>query len=187
MRTVDHAIFAVKFGRNVLKIRNPIKLLSFCVGNLLPDYSFHTYCKSIGHGFRTARKKLVLAWQSRYLHGETCAFYFRLGVAAHYLCDSFTFPHNRRYKGNLSGHIHYENAMHELFLRRYLPECGEIAVFCKPESCMRYMEKQHMKYLRQSEASPADDLRWIADSCLSALISTFCIPKNYNIDIGNIL
>jgi hypothetical protein len=187
MRTLDHAVFAAKFGRGVLKIRNPLKIIGFLMGNILPDYSFHTYCKGIGHGFSTARKKLALAWKSRQLHGEGVIFYFRLGIAAHYLCDSFTFPHNRGFKGSLAAHIRYENIMHCLFRRESGGESSAAPIFDTPESCMRFLESLHKKYIRQPFSTPSADLRRIAFACRTALLSSLSIPENYDVNIGKIL
>lgn len=187
MRTVDHAVFAAKLSREIIGIHGPLKALSFWVGNLLPDYSYHTYCKSIGHGFRTARKKLVLAWQSRHLGGETAAFYFRLGVAAHYLCDSFTYPHNPQFKGTLKQHIEYENTMHEHFSDTKPYPQKDVPVFSTPERCMRYLESFHRSYLKQRKMSPERDIGWIFDACKTALLTTFEIPKAYSINIRRIL
>lgn len=185
MRTLDHAVFAARLGREVPGIRSPFKKICFRIGNLIPDYSYHTYSKSIGHGFRTARKKLVLAWQSRHFHGETAVFYFRLGVAAHYICDSFTYPHNSVFKGGLKEHIAYENAMHKSFSEPY--ERGEAVIFSTPEDCMRYLEKCHRSYLAQPEKSPVSDIGWILGACRTAVLSSFSIPRELGINIKRIL
>jgi hypothetical protein len=187
MRTVDHAAFAVNFSRRVLKIDSPFKKAGFVIGNLLPDFSYHTYCKGIGHGFSTARKKLVLAWQSKRRHGETVGFYFRLGVAAHYLCDSFTYPHNVQFCGTLAGHVRYENVMHSVFGRAGKLCSDAVPVFETPESCMEYLEKRHRRYVLQPEKSPRADLGWIVKSCKTALLSSLNIPRNYSINVEKIL
>jgi hypothetical protein len=187
MRTVDHAALAKRLSRDILKIKGPVNAFLFWFGNLLPDYSYHTYCKSIGHGFRTARKKLALAWESKNKHGETAAFYFRLGVAAHYLCDSFTFPHNSKFKGSLKQHIDYEEIMHKHFADLKIHRDDKAPVFHRPEHCMRFLEKCHGAYLRQKEKSPKDDLEWIANVCRSTLLSSLKIPRDYKINIHKIL
>ncbi len=187
MRTIDHAAFALRFGKNVLGIKSPIKKISFWLGNLLPDYSYHTYHKSIGHGFRTARKKLVLAWQSRHFRGEGAAFYYRLGVAAHYLCDSFTYPHSKLFKGTLSQHIEYENELHRQLGKQNGNHTENVPVFDEPLKCMRYLESKHKSYLRHPEKSPLADFKWITEACTTALLTSLKIPLNEKISVKRIL
>lgn len=38
--------------------------------------------------------------------------YFRLGKLTHYVADSFTFPHNKEFPGNLTEHVRYESELH---------------------------------------------------------------------------
>lgn len=186
MRTVDHAVMAVRFDRRFLKISNPLNTLSFIIGNIIPDYSFHTYSKKIGHNFKTARKKLLLAWQSKCSHGEGAVFYFRMGVAAHYICDSFTFPHNRCFNGTLMKHIAYEKAMHKQFLKKDLT-AENSPVFSQPESCMRYLEQLHGKYIRLKKQAPKADLSWISHALKTALLSSLMFPKEQRLNVSGIM
>lgn len=190
MRTIDHAVFSVRFSDSVLKIKNPAKKFSFIIGNLIPDFSYHTYKKSIGHGFKTARKKLVLAWQSRHSGGENCAFYFRLGVAAHYLCDAFTYPHNKSFPGTFADHLRYEDRLHRYFtsdVSGIFSAESDDPVFNTPEACMRFLEHMHKNYIGRKKKTPFSDFCDIAAVCRTALLSSLSIPKNYAINARKIL
>ncbi len=188
MRTIDHARLAKQLSKKVLEIKDPIRAFFFRVGNLLPDYSYHTYCKSIGHGFSTARKKLVQAWQSRHFNGEGAVFYYRLGVAAHYLCDAFTYPHNKQFDGDLYKHISYENDMHHAFEKENMLEKYPAApIFESYEKCMRYLEKAHREYLRSSSKSPARDIPHIISACRCALLTSLKVPIECKVNVKSIL
>ncbi len=187
MRTIDHAAISGRLAREILKIDGPIKSIFFRAGNLIPDYSYHTYCKSIGHGFSTARKKLVQAWQSKHFNGENAVFYYRLGIAAHYLCDSFTFVHNKPFNGTLAKHIDYENILHEKLRKAKGLKPRSAPIFSTYEACMRHLERIHADYLKRKRVSPENDIQWILSACRSALLSTVNIPDSRRVDVKRIL
>ncbi|MCD7741308.1 MAG: zinc dependent phospholipase C family protein [Ruminococcus sp.] len=187
MRTIDHALFAVDFGKKTLEIKSLIKLSAFILGNLSPDISYHTYLKSIGHGFSTARKKLALAWICEAHHGQNTAFYYRLGVASHYLCDSFTFPHNKQFKGTLNEHVRYEHIMHENVQKSFKSKCDILPIFSNPAACMHYLEKAHQSYIKYADKTPLGDIEWICAINETMLLSTISFSKNTQLKLWDLL
>ncbi len=97
----------------------------FVLGCILPDYLPFTYL----HGFVQSRamlghntlysaaliRKRIRRLQKRGI--RTLADSFWLGTLMHYLADSFTYPHNERFQGNMSAHRSYEKNLHSHFSR----------------------------------------------------------------------
>lgn len=44
------------------------------------------------------------------------SWYFMLGKLTHYVADSFTFPHNKEFPGNLTEHVKYESELHNYLI-----------------------------------------------------------------------
>ncbi|MCD8095301.1 MAG: zinc dependent phospholipase C family protein [Ruminococcus sp.] len=188
MRTIDHIAFSFEYAKDVLKIHGFLKFTGFVIGNIIPDYSYHTYHKNIGHNISTARKKLALAWLCEQQHGKGIIFYYRLGIAAHYICDSFTFPHNKQFHGNLTQHLRYEYMLHDAANEASFEPSGEIQLtFTSPNECMRYLELAHFAYTKYSKKSPREDLNWISTISSTILLSSLSFSSKHKATLCDIL
>lgn len=75
-----------------------------------------------GHNAENAKKHLDHAIKKLLDHGvHTPMQWFAFGTALHYIADSFTFPHNDLFSGDLIEHRNYEKLLHTEF-EKYLGE-----------------------------------------------------------------
>lgn len=88
----------------------------FILGNISPDINPLTYLQ--GHTY-TDRISSMKKLAQRFLSPNTWMkqSYYDLGVLLHYVADSFTFPHNPTFTGNLSEHCNYEKELRFHFQR----------------------------------------------------------------------
>lgn len=93
---------------------------AFVLGNIEPDKNIFTYFHGLfrekklsGHNFENSLpciKKLLKRLENKKKMGWR-EFYL-LGKTIHYIADSFTFPHNLSFQGNLRAHCDYERRLH---------------------------------------------------------------------------
>ncbi|MDR1863332.1 MAG: zinc dependent phospholipase C family protein [Treponema sp.] len=81
----------------------------FILGNLAPDLYFsfifrrHEYAPSAG-----SVKKLMRRLYEGRVNPRSALFSYSLGIANHYVCDYFCYPHSPAFKGSIRDHISYE-------------------------------------------------------------------------------
>ncbi len=133
MQTIDHRILAefleTRFDKNVPDIFRK----AFIFGAMEPDLNFFTYfhgwkrgMKMHGHNYENilpVMKSMFLSFENK--TGMGIWDYYRLGKLTHYVADSFTYPHNENFTGNLSGHCDYETELHRSFARMMFENPGE--------------------------------------------------------------
>lgn len=126
MRSIDHIHIGQYLVQRYLSDRPKISQKAFVLGNVLPDINVFTYfrgfCKSRelkGHNYGNARKaieKLELKLSAK--KSFTLYDHLRLGKLIHYTADSFTYPHNDDFPGDLKAHVEYEEKLHQYFCER---------------------------------------------------------------------
>lgn len=82
----------------------------FVTGNLAPDLIVSYLFRQHSYTLCSVRLYKIIRWL--YDSGVTPGcfrFSFFLGVASHYLCDFFCYPHTKGYNGSVSEHVLYEN------------------------------------------------------------------------------
>lgn len=120
MRTEDHRRLSVYMAeRGGVKISRFLKLV-FVFGSIEPDFNLFTYLRGCmrdrkprGHNYENIQRCMVrLATRlERGLMGSV-RYYYNLGRLIHYVADSFTYPHNSSFTGNLREHCEYERQLH---------------------------------------------------------------------------
>lgn len=133
MQTIDHRILAefleTRFDRSVPDIFRK----AFIFGAIEPDLNFFTYfhgwkrgTKMHGHNYENilpVMKSMFMSFENK--TGIGIWDYYRLGKLTHYVADSFTYPHNGNFTGNLSDHCDYETELHGSFTRMMSGNHGE--------------------------------------------------------------
>lgn len=80
----------------------------FAVGEITDQKSENVQIQS-----QNDLKERSVPWKvSVYRAFRRLSWYFKLGKLTHYVADSFTFPHNKEFPGNLTEHIEYESELH---------------------------------------------------------------------------
>lgn len=107
----------------------PLNKTFFVFGNLYPDVCFsfisrpHIYSKTI---FST--KNLLMKLYLGRKNPRSACFSFYLGIATHYICDYFCYPHTSAFWGDSHEHTEYEKN------QRF--HADEILLDCNPERVM---------------------------------------------------
>lgn len=116
LQTKDHYKIARYLSEDVGLFSSDIKRLAFITGSIFPDINLLSYFKgkgSLGHSYSKREKEINKAIEY-FKDNRTITAYFRLGVALHYIQDSFTFPHNEHAGISAFSHLSYESKLHNL-------------------------------------------------------------------------
>ena len=85
----------------------------FLFGSIEPDINFFTYIK--GHGDeRVSNYILRIIDCLRKKRRWSLLDFYKAGRAAHYIVDSFSFPHTKKFLGSIREHIAWESEIDEL-------------------------------------------------------------------------
>ena len=123
MQTRDHKALALKLVGETNNDGLRRHRRAFLLGCVEPDYNLLTYVRGSIHysAFRGHNAENVQAYIRRCIEelqhaGLRSAFsYFVLGTLLHYVADTFTYPHNTDFSGNLMEHAVYEKKLHQVF------------------------------------------------------------------------
>lgn len=122
MKIIDHKILAFYWIDKVNRKKRITYACkqAFLIGSIEPDWNILTYLHGIvygekfhGHNYDNIlpiMRKLFKKLNKRRKMG--IREYYILGKLMHYTADSFTFPHNKEFKGTLSEHCEYERKLH---------------------------------------------------------------------------
>lgn len=94
--------------------------------------------------------------------------YYHLGKLTHYVADAFTFPHNRKFCGDLKEHCRYEKMLHSQFSDVLQKQMG-IREESKGLHSFRRIEVLHKEYLEKAGTYDID-CRYI----LKAVVMLLC-------------
>ncbi len=153
----------------------------FVLGCILPDYLPFTYL----HGFARSRamlghntpysasliRKRIRRLQRRGI--RTLADSFLLGTLMHYLADSFTYPHNERFQGNMSAHRSYEKRLHGNFTRLLAQANTQKRHPAAIEDALLDVLCRHRAEYECLPPSPDEDSRVILHAC-SEIFTGLC-------------
>lgn len=122
MKARDHKILAGYLTSGAGLDISYIYEKAFIIGNIEPDKNPFTYLHGLtkkekfrGHNYENilpVMRKLFHSLQKKEQFGVR--EYYRLGKLIHYVADSFTFPHNRKFTGTLGEHCEYEKELHKI-------------------------------------------------------------------------
>lgn len=127
--------------------------LAFILGSIEPDINFITYFrgsmkheKMRGHNYDNVISHMGKLISKIQMSTKQVLKYYKLGKLIHYVADSFTFPHNKEFTGNLEEHCRYEDVLH-LYMNKYL--LGEYKGLDKNknENLLNKIKILHNKYV----------------------------------------
>lgn len=113
LQTKDHYRIARYLTDDIGLFNSKREKAAFVFGCVFPDinlFSYFTGEARKGHTYKARESYISKCFFGK--ENQSIAACFRLGVAIHYLQDSFTFPHNESYAGGFVGHLKYESALH---------------------------------------------------------------------------
>ncbi|WP_017209735.1 zinc dependent phospholipase C family protein [Clostridium beijerinckii] len=125
----------------------------FIYGNVLPDLKLK-YRMTMHSKNEDWEKVIVII--DEIIYGEIKRnkdISIKLGILSHYLCDFFTFPHNKAFEGNIIRHELYEQTQRILWWKKL----SEVWNECTEESRIElksmndivdYIEDMHSIYIR---------------------------------------
>ena len=110
MKTGNHYEMGKLIQKKMADSNMPLNKFLFIIGNLAPDLT-------VSYLFRQHSYNLCWPWFSRLIGriykrkaaSSHMRFSFLLGVASHFICDFFCYPHSNEYSGSTLDHIRYES------------------------------------------------------------------------------
>lgn len=153
---------------------------AFILSSIEPDMNPFTYLHGLtcGEKFHGHNYENVLAVMKKIFHSMQkqkhfgVRKYYYLGKLSHYVADSFTFPHNIIFHGNLKEHCRYERLLHKSFNDMlYKQELS--AVKQKKMDSFCYIEILHKEYLKEA-GSCEIDCRYILEAVATLLRNEVC-------------
>ena len=181
MNIRDHKNLALSLLRTESEKRHIscLRKAAFLLGNMEPDMNLISYFRGFfGHTrMRGHNYGNVCRCMRRLLHrlmdhpSDSLWHSFTCGVLLHYVADSFTWPHNDGFEGDLRDHVSYEGRLHELWKRcdwkgdRYRHDDLFLERIADrnagPEALYDYLTDMHERFLAEREKM-TDDLVYIA-------------------------
>lgn len=172
MQFNDHkalAMYLINHGNGKILLKHKH---AFVLGSVMPDADLFMYVK----GFLTGRPLQmhytvnlysVIQRKIEKLAGK-CKFtwldYYRLGVLTHFLADTFTYPHNEVFRGNIIEHAVYEGkVLHPAFQCAVQQKIDEINVGRRQNLWEMWCDA-HKDYI-ETPPSPWVDIRYIVSVC----------------------
>lgn len=176
MKTIDHKNLAQYLLGSMDSGGKTRNRKAFVLGCIVPDYIPFTYMRGYikskefkGHNTESSKKyieKRMKMLEKR--KSKTGVDFFNIGILIHYIADSFTYPHNKTFYGNVRDHIAYETELHKTFdimLMKFQKENELVST-----ELFEYLKKQHGRY-NLAEQSYVNDCNFIINVCWNVLIT----------------
>ena len=122
MRTADHMNLSRYIMEHMDAGASKLQKAVFVFGSIEPDINMLTYFRGSihgeeklrGHNYENVMKYMEKLTRRLEKGGMgTVRQSFLLGKLVHYVADSFTYPHNSIFPGNLGEHCQYETELHD--------------------------------------------------------------------------
>lgn len=187
MNIADHAALSKWLLRRAETPLPRGAAIGLFLGSVLPDCNPFTYLAGIpchqglhGHNAEVRGKKIARLLRRASGRGITGFFAgLRLGIALHYLTDTFTYPHHAYYPGTLKEHIAYERELH-----------GEMATclrrttahpFVRSDAPAEYAAEM-LRFYRRCTPAKETDCRFIMTVCRVAFDSV-AYPRREEVSV----
>lgn len=170
MQIKDHILLGKYLLDNFELNISPIKRHAFLLGCFEPDVNVLTYTRGSveyqilhGHNADNCKKHLTKVINKLQNKGINTLFqWFSLGTAIHYIADTFTFPHNDLFSGDIYEHNKYEKLFHKVF-KDYISNLNynDYSITTLNSN----FENYHKKYL-DDKRSYLTDCKYIANAAV---------------------
>ena len=169
MRTADHMNLSRyimdQMGVGALGLNKAL----FIFGSIEPDINMLTYLRGSirgeeklrGHNYENARMYMEKLTKKLERGGMgSLRQSFVLGKLVHYVADSFTYPHNSIFPGNLREHCQYETELHSYVNKMIEDGNVDMSKLDADEDITAYLGNMHDSYV-EAVPGPDTDYRFI--------------------------
>lgn len=155
MRTADHMNLSRYIMDHMDVGASKLQKAAFVFGSIEPDINMLTYFRGSIHGeekLRGHNYENVLRYMEKLTRRlekggmGTIRQSFLLGKLIHYVADSFTYPHNSIFPGNLREHCQYETELHD-YVNKMVSSVGvNMESIDDERDIMEYLREMHDRY-----------------------------------------
>ena len=146
MRTADHMNLSRYIMDHMDAGASKLKKAAFIFGSIEPDINMLTYFRGSIHGEEKLRGHNYENVQ-KYMEKLTKKL---LGKLVHYVADSFTYPHNSIFPGNLREHCQYETELHD-YVNKTISSVGvNMESIDDGRDIVEYLREMHDRYVSEA-------------------------------------
>ena len=142
MRTADHMNLSRYIMDHMDAGASKLQKAAFIFGSIEPDINMLTYFRGSIRGEEKLRGH-------NYEMG-TVRQSFLLGKLVHYVADSFTYPHNSIFPGNLREHCQYETELHDYVNQMISSDNVNLDSIDDGIDIVEYLEEIHYRYVSEA-------------------------------------
>ena len=172
MRTVDHMNLSRYIMDHMDAGASKLQKAVFVFGSIEPDINMLTYLRGSihgeeklrGHNYENVMKYMEKLTKKLEKGGMgTVRQSFLLGKLVHYVADSFTYPHNSIFPGNLKEHCQYETELHD-YVNKMISSVGVNMDSIDAElDIVEYLRELHDRYVSETPGCE-NDYRYITNA-----------------------
>ena len=165
MRTADHMNLSRYIMDHMDAGASKLQKAAFIFGSVEPDINMLTYFRGSihgeeklrGHNYENVMKYMEKLTKKLEKGGmETVRQSFLLGKLVHYVADSFTYPHNNIFPGNLKEHCRYETELHD-YVNKMISSVGvNMDSIDDGRDIVEYLRELHDRYVSETPGCEND-------------------------------
>ena len=169
MRTADHMNLSRYIMDHMDSGESKLQKALFVFGSIEPDINMLTYLRGSIHGeekLRGHNYENVIRYMEKLTRKlerggmGSLRRSFVLGKLVHYVADSFTYPHNSIFPGNLREHCQYETELHSYVDKMIADGNVDMSKIDADEDIIAYLGNMHDSYV-EAVPGPDTDYRFI--------------------------
>lgn len=169
MRTADHMNLSRYIMDHMDVGASGLNKALFIFGSIEPDINMLTYLRGSirgeeklrGHNYVNVIRYMEKLTRKLERGGMgSLRRSFVLGKLVHYVADSFTYPHNSIFPGNLREHCQYETELHSYVDKMIADGNVDMSKLDADEDIIAYLENMHGGYV-DAAPGPDTDYRFI--------------------------
>ena len=159
MRTADHMNLSRYIMDHMDAGASKLQKAAFIFGSIEPDINMLTYFRGSihgeeklrGHNYENVMKYMEKLTKKLEKGGMgTVRQSFLLGKLVHYVADSFTYPHNSIFPGNLREHCQYETELHDYVNQMISSDNVNLDSIDDGIDIVEYLEEIHYRYVSEA-------------------------------------
>lgn len=165
MRTADHMNLSRYIMNHMDAGASKLQKAAFIFGSIEPDINMLTYFRGSirgeeklrGHNYENVMKYMEKLIKKLEKGGMgTVRQSFLLGKLVHYVADSFTYPHNSIFPGNLREHCQYETKLHDYVNRTISSVDVNVESIDDGRDIVEYLREMHDMYVSEAPGCEND-------------------------------
>ncbi len=165
MRTADHMNLSRYIMDHTDAGASKLQKAVFVFGSIEPDINMLTYLRGSihgeeklrGHNYENVMKYMEKLTKKLEKGGMgTIRQSFLLGKLVHYVADSFTYPHNSIFPGNLGEHCQYETELHGYVNKMIASADVNMDSIDDELDIVEYLRELHDRYVSETPGGEND-------------------------------